>query len=261
MTARWAALIEKPLSVFQIADFGLSNLYQDDKFLQTYCGSPLYASPEIVNGRPYRGPEVDSWSLGVLLYTLVHGAMPFDGQDHKKLVQQISTGNYRKPTKPTGEALKLNRRPPLCTVCPVFKPRDETGLLCLSKLQTWLFSTMPCSSFIDGAYLFLADNVLNYVPSICWPLHGSLINLSSGCWVDSGSNFIAGGCLVALMLDVLMFMMRSNFWVFHASFLAMPLHYRELHRVTWTKQSFPALFLETHQQNTFGMSPLSISLY
>ena len=42
----------------QIADFGLSNLYQKDKFLQTFCGSPLYASPEIVNGRPYRGPEV-----------------------------------------------------------------------------------------------------------------------------------------------------------------------------------------------------------
>ncbi|ROL45205.1 NUAK family SNF1-like kinase 2 [Anabarilius grahami] len=85
----------------KIADFGLSNLYQGDKFLQTYCGSPLYASPEIVNGRPYRGPEVDSWSLGVLLYTLIHGAMPFDGQDHKNLVQQISTGNYRKPTKPS----------------------------------------------------------------------------------------------------------------------------------------------------------------
>lgn len=43
----------------QIADFGLSNLYHKDKLLQTYCGSPLYASPEIVNGRPYRGPEVE----------------------------------------------------------------------------------------------------------------------------------------------------------------------------------------------------------
>lgn len=42
----------------QIADFGLSNLYHKDKLLQTFCGSPLYASPEIVNGRPYRGPEV-----------------------------------------------------------------------------------------------------------------------------------------------------------------------------------------------------------
>lgn len=85
----------------KIADFGLSNLFHGDEFLQTFCGSPLYASPEIVNGRPYRGPEVDTWSLGVLLYTLVHGSMPFDGCNHKALVQQISTGNYRKPKKPS----------------------------------------------------------------------------------------------------------------------------------------------------------------
>ncbi|KAM9410794.1 NUAK family SNF1-like kinase 2 [Pholidichthys leucotaenia] len=85
----------------KIADFGLSNLYSGDEFLQTFCGSPLYASPEIVNGRPYRGPEVDTWSLGVLLYTLVHGTMPFDGNNHKILVQQISTGNYRRPKNPS----------------------------------------------------------------------------------------------------------------------------------------------------------------
>uniref|UniRef100_H3DAY6 non-specific serine/threonine protein kinase n=1 Tax=Tetraodon nigroviridis TaxID=99883 RepID=H3DAY6_TETNG len=85
----------------KIADFGLSNLYRGDEYLQTFCGSPLYASPEIVNGRPYRGPEVDTWSLGVLLYTLVHGTMPFDGQNHQTLVQQISTGTYRKPSHPS----------------------------------------------------------------------------------------------------------------------------------------------------------------
>ncbi|KAK2915044.1 NUAK family SNF1-like kinase 2 [Channa argus] len=85
----------------KIADFGLSNLYHGDEYLQTFCGSPLYASPEIVNGRPYHGPEVDTWSLGVLLYTMVHGTMPFDGNNHKTLVQQISTGNYRKPSKPS----------------------------------------------------------------------------------------------------------------------------------------------------------------
>ncbi|XP_036432439.1 NUAK family SNF1-like kinase 1 [Colossoma macropomum] len=83
----------------KIADFGLSNLYHKDKLLQTFCGSPLYASPEIVNGRPYRGPEVDSWALGVLLYTLVYGTMPFDGGDHKNLIRQISNGEYREPTQ------------------------------------------------------------------------------------------------------------------------------------------------------------------
>ncbi|XP_051547394.1 NUAK family SNF1-like kinase 1 [Myxocyprinus asiaticus] len=81
----------------KIADFGLSNLYHKDKLLQTFCGSPLYASPEIVNGRPYRGPEVDSWALGVLLYTLVYGTMPFDGGDHHRLIRQISSGEYREP--------------------------------------------------------------------------------------------------------------------------------------------------------------------
>ncbi|XP_016331396.1 NUAK family SNF1-like kinase 1 [Sinocyclocheilus anshuiensis] len=83
----------------KIADFGLSNLYHKDKLLQTFCGSPLYASPEIVNGRPYRGPEVDSWALGVLLYTLVYGSMPFDGGDHKNLIWQISNGEYREPSQ------------------------------------------------------------------------------------------------------------------------------------------------------------------
>lgn len=42
----------------KLADFGLSNTWQHNKLLHTFCGSPLYASPEIVNGRPYYGPEV-----------------------------------------------------------------------------------------------------------------------------------------------------------------------------------------------------------
>ncbi|NXA27746.1 NUAK2 kinase, partial [Ibidorhyncha struthersii] len=94
----------------KIADFGLSNVYQQDKLLQTYCGSPLYASPEIINGRPYKGPEVDSWSLGVLLYILVHGTMPFDGHDYKTLVKQITSGDYREPTK-LSEWLRRSSRP------------------------------------------------------------------------------------------------------------------------------------------------------
>ncbi|KAL4226645.1 NUAK SNF1-like kinase 1 [Mactra antiquata] len=88
----------------KIADFGLSNYYNYSDKLKTFCGSPLYASPEIVSGQPYYGPEVDCWSLGVVLYTLVYGTMPFDGSNFKRLRTQITTGDYYEPDKPSESA-------------------------------------------------------------------------------------------------------------------------------------------------------------
>ncbi|XP_044579242.1 uncharacterized protein LOC123261614 isoform X2 [Cotesia glomerata] len=85
----------------KIADFGLSNVFDEQRLLNTFCGSPLYASPEIVKGTPYHGPEVDCWSLGVLLYTLVYGAMPFDGSNFKRLTRQISASDYFEPKNPS----------------------------------------------------------------------------------------------------------------------------------------------------------------
>ncbi|XP_026189181.1 NUAK family SNF1-like kinase 1 [Mastacembelus armatus] len=85
----------------KLADFGLSNHFQRGTLLQTYCGSPLYAAPEIVKGLPYQGPEVDCWALGVLLYALVYSSMPFDGTSHATLNEQICHGRYRKPNPPS----------------------------------------------------------------------------------------------------------------------------------------------------------------
>lgn len=106
----------------KIADFGLSNYYSFNSTLSTFCGSPLYASPEIVNGQPYHGPEVDCWSLGVILYTLVYGAMPFDSSDFKVLRKQISSGDYFEPAQPS-EAAGLIRH--LLTVNPAKRAKMD----------------------------------------------------------------------------------------------------------------------------------------
>lgn len=93
-------LLDQDLNV-KLADFGLSSHFQRGTLLQTYCGSPLYAAPEIVKGLPYQGPEVDCWALGVLLYALVYSSMPFDGVSHTTLTEQISQGRYRRPNPPS----------------------------------------------------------------------------------------------------------------------------------------------------------------
>ncbi|CDI80231.1 CAM kinase, SNF1 family, putative [Eimeria praecox] len=84
-------LLDENLNV-KVGDFGLSNFMRDGEFLKTSCGSPNYASPEVVSGKAYAGPEVDVWSFGVILYALLCGSLPFDDEHVPNLFKKIKHG-------------------------------------------------------------------------------------------------------------------------------------------------------------------------
>nr|XP_015193033.1 PREDICTED: serine/threonine-protein kinase SIK3 isoform X1 [Lepisosteus oculatus] len=89
-------LLDHNLNI-KIADFGFSNIYSRGQLLKTWCGSPPYAAPELFEGKEYDGPKVDIWSLGVVLYVLVCGALPFDGSTLQNLRARVLSGKFRIP--------------------------------------------------------------------------------------------------------------------------------------------------------------------
>jgi len=94
----------------KLIDLGFANNYKQSQLLETYCGSPNYAAPEMISGQKYNGPEVDIWSLGIILYALVCGCLPFEDKVLKKLCQKIVRGEYDPPDDLTIECLHLISR-------------------------------------------------------------------------------------------------------------------------------------------------------
>ncbi|KAG8972752.1 serine/threonine-protein kinase KIN2 [Tulasnella sp. 425] len=94
----------------KIIDFGLSNLWNPNSHLSTFCGSLYFAAPELLNARVYTGPEVDVWSFGVVLYVLVCGKVPFDDQSMPALHAKIKRGQVEYPAWLSAECKHLLSR-------------------------------------------------------------------------------------------------------------------------------------------------------
>ncbi|KAJ5166152.1 uncharacterized protein N7482_004933 [Penicillium canariense] len=94
----------------KIADFGMAALQPAGHWLNTSCGSPHYAAPEIIYGRKYRGDRADMWSCGIILYALLTGYLPFDGGDLANTLRLVKKGDYMIPPELSDEAADLIQR-------------------------------------------------------------------------------------------------------------------------------------------------------
>uniref|UniRef100_A0A3B5BB32 Serine/threonine-protein kinase BRSK2-like n=1 Tax=Stegastes partitus TaxID=144197 RepID=A0A3B5BB32_9TELE len=77
----------------RIADFGMASLQVGDSLLETSCGSPHYACPEVIRGEKYDGRRADVWSCGVILF----GALPFDHDNLRQLLEKVKSGVFHMP--------------------------------------------------------------------------------------------------------------------------------------------------------------------
>ncbi|KAL3070575.1 hypothetical protein niasHT_032365 [Heterodera trifolii] len=81
----------------KVADFGMASLQVDGSMLETSCGSPHYACPEVIRGEKYDGRKADVWSCGVILYALLVGALPFDDDNLRNLLEKVKKGLFHIP--------------------------------------------------------------------------------------------------------------------------------------------------------------------
>ncbi|KAL8584323.1 hypothetical protein ACOMHN_014742 [Nucella lapillus] len=90
-------MMDEKRKYVKLVDFGLSITFTKDELMKTHCGSPEYAAPEMCPGNDRYGPEIDVWSLGIVMYAMMMGHLPFttpytDHYRRLKLVQQMERG-------------------------------------------------------------------------------------------------------------------------------------------------------------------------
>lgn len=125
----------------KVGDFGFSTrIASDDELLSTYCGSPPYAAPELFRDESYRGPQVDYWALGVLLYFIVTATMPFKASTIFALKKLILDCRYDIPSFVSVEC---------CQLIAGFLHHDPTKRYTLdqAKATRWLRNQVPCFAY------------------------------------------------------------------------------------------------------------------
>ncbi|KDN37265.1 Pkinase-domain-containing protein [Tilletiaria anomala UBC 951] len=91
----------------KLGDFGFTREFEERRLMDTFCGTTGYAAPEMLAGKKYLGKQVDLWSLGIILYALLCGALPFDDDDEEVMKGKILQGEFEIPSGLSEEATNL----------------------------------------------------------------------------------------------------------------------------------------------------------
>jgi len=146
----------------KLVDFGLGNIIGPNELLTTACGSPCYAAPEMLAGRSYKGTQSDMWSLGVVLYALVCGYLPFDDPNTARLYDKIRSGSYTIPSHLSRGAADLIRSLLVTDPNRRFTPAlvRKHPWYCGLSVSTDPFFTPPTPTTVNGKGIPVIDQPL-----------------------------------------------------------------------------------------------------
>ena len=119
--------------LLKIIDFGLSNYFTSkSSLLATPCGSPCYASPEMVSGKKYDGFSIDIWSTGIILYAMLCGYLPYEDTDNEVLFQKITSCDTEFPDDISSDGIDLMKK------IMVPEPKDRITLSEIKKHKFYI---------------------------------------------------------------------------------------------------------------------------
>eukprot|EP01099_Mayorella_cantabrigiensis_P001179 TRINITY_DN1493_c0_g4_i1.p1 TRINITY_DN1493_c0_g4~~TRINITY_DN1493_c0_g4_i1.p1 ORF type:complete len:624 (+),score=148.42 TRINITY_DN1493_c0_g4_i1:334-2205(+) len=169
----------------KICDFGMAALMKKNELLSTSCGSPHYASPEVVMGIKYDGFAADVWSCGVILFALLTGKLPFDDENIRTLLAKVKTGHFTMPPTLSAEAQDLISK--MLTL-------DPKKRITIKEIRShpWFLAnrlvvpvTPPIIEVnIPDKVLEVDDEIIRSLVCLGWPQEDQLLNALS----SSGGN-------------------------------------------------------------------------
>ena len=142
----------------RIGDFGLSSKIENDKSRNTFCGTPNYVAPEILEIGKGHSYEADIWSLGVIIFQLLTGRLPFETSTATETYARIKNGNYEVPKDRKVSKLARNLISRILVCDPVFRitveeilehpwMKNECGIP--NSLPSWTMDKEPTQNFIS----------------------------------------------------------------------------------------------------------------